>query len=661
MMTSGAQQQVHGVKQQQKQKEIMSPLASFLCIHEILKEQVISLVGSSSSNKNTTSTSSLLSSSSNTKSSSSSSNTIHHPSLSSTKYYPLEKSFQMLSQLMDPTFLLNATSVSAANTTNTSVTAKSNSSSSLSHHHVNKKRKTSTSTSSTTTRKRSMSQILRNALRQGQEDVEMLAGVGTKDNDDDDDDILPPSPPHGFFTSFFSSSSSRNNNNNDSNTEDATGTNGDAAVTNTSNNNQEDDEDEDMADIPDDDDDNEGKGAKQEQVVQADSSNNNDDVIISLDNTEVLSVDDDDVDDEDDLSEINHEEEDEIEVMDEDAQDVDDDDDDDIDIDIEVDDEDEDHHNDPEDMPDMYYQMFQYLDTNKQRTSSARSRSSLSSRVTGSPNTISKKSSNNNNDKATALNERKQAYLLAGMQILESQYPPHAHHNTAPNNNNNSSNGATTPSSSSPYSPQILLSPQSEQSLLQSMCNIIRPPPKPIHLKVFLRRAPTQEEFFRGSLTKNPIPLSLLKGKVDPTFSDLRSHIANDLQMADSAELLELLVVGKIIPIHFKVRVVQETLWRKHVLENTSSSGSSSSRNREDGYTSDIETSLLPPMTVTYRLAGVDGEATEDIVEESDVIDPRQQQQHEEGSPSDDNTKEAAMEKEFAITKTIMSPNEKKP
>ena len=102
--------------------------------------------------------------------------------------------------------------------------------------------------------------------------------------------------------------------------------------------------------------------------------------------------------------------------------------------------------------------------------------------------------------------------------------------------------------------PSLLLTIDVEQSLLQSMCDIVKPPHKPLNLKIFMRQAPTQEEFFQGALSCNPINLSLLKASAsggddctssdEPTFGDLRKYIAKDLQMEESAELLELLVAS---------------------------------------------------------------------------------------------------------------------
>ena len=60
----------------------------------------------------------------------------------------------------------------------------------------------------------------------------------------------------------------------------------------------------------------------------------------------------------------------------------------------------------------------------------------------------------------------------------------------------------------------------------------------------------------------------------EPLVSDLRLHIAKDLQMEDSAELLELLVANKILDMNLKLRVVQQVLWKKYVEENATSASS---------------------------------------------------------------------------------------
>jgi hypothetical protein len=192
------------------------------------------------------------------------------------------------------------------------------------------------------------------------------------------------------------------------------------------------------------------------------------------------------------------------------------------------------------------------------------------------------------------------------------------------------------------------LSVESEAALLSSVFKIVKPEKKPFDAKICLRRAPTQEEFFRGSLSRNPVSFSMLhsqgnSNQDEPTVRDLRQYIANELHMADSAELLELLIANKILDADLKLRVIHQTICKDHcVLLSNSSSGSTLSSVLGGGRGSRSYSSssagialmlgsslarfgpsssappttarMLPPMIITYRLIGVDGEATEDTV-----------------------------------------------
>ncbi|CAN0392003.1 unnamed protein product, partial [Discosporangium mesarthrocarpum] len=113
----------------------------------------------------------------------------------------------------------------------------------------------------------------------------------------------------------------------------------------------------------------------------------------------------------------------------------------------------------------------------------------------------------------------------------------------------------------------------------------------------------------------------------EPTMRDLRTHIASDLDMANAVDLLELLVCGNIVGPDIPLRVVQQEVWRRHILETTA-----------EDYTSDCEAEALPAMTVTYRLAGVDGEATEEVIDSLEDIAHRGDQDP---------------EQKFGITRTI--------
>ena len=262
---------------------------------------------------------------------------------------------------------------------------------------------------------------------------------------------------------------------------------------------------------------------------------------------------------------------------------------------------------------------------------------------------------------------RNQTLIKSCMQVLAVQHPPAAA---------GMLHGSTTQRSGQPKrrSPtavnRVLLSPSAEQSLIKRVCNIVKPPKKPLNLQVFMRRAPTQEEFFRGSITRNPIPISSLTqpgaSSTEPTVRDLRQHIADNLQMSDSAELIELLVANQILDLNLKLRVVQQVLWKTYLIDNSSSasarqpassffgsglsvifsSGSGEATITGRNISSDTPLSALPPMIVTYRLAGVDGEATEEIV--STLEDPE--------APSASTSaeeRERQMEKEYGLTRLV--------
>lgn len=259
--------------------------------------------------------------------------------------------------------------------------------------------------------------------------------------------------------------------------------------------------------------------------------------------------------------------------------------------------------------------------------------------------------------------DRSQVFIQAAMQVLMIQYP------------------ITQKAYASTLSP---LSVTAENALMESILKIVKPEKKPFDAKVCLRRAPTQEEFFRGSLSKNPISLLMLNSRDsgshgEPTVRDLRQYIANELQMSDSAELLELLIANKILDVDLKLRVINQTVWKDHCLHlSNSSSGSTLSsllgggRSRSFPYNSSgislmlgsslartfgsssspfsatvVSPDLLPPMMITYRLIGVDGEATEDSV--TTLNDPE--------APSESASEqeiEQMMERQFGSTRAVM-------
>eukprot|EP00937_MAST-01D_sp_MAST-1D-sp2_P000685 g685.t1 len=200
--------------------------------------------------------------------------------------------------------------------------------------------------------------------------------------------------------------------------------------------------------------------------------------------------------------------------------------------------------------------------------------------------------------------------------------------------------------------------------LLQEMQRVVRPPKQRPAFKMRLRRAATQDEFFRGNLRQSLVQLSEVPtataegagadgagpggvdegdsdveqggGGAEATIRDLRAFIAAGLDMNDATELLELLCGGKILDLDLPLSEAHAHVW----VPLAEAAASRRRDERERGQRSERrdggrsfaslagrqrKTRLgdaaagAPPMEITYRLAGVDGEATEERVALKDV------------------------------------------
>ncbi|KAJ6819607.1 auxin transport protein BIG [Iris pallida] len=147
--------------------------------------------------------------------------------------------------------------------------------------------------------------------------------------------------------------------------------------------------------------------------------------------------------------------------------------------------------------------------------------------------------------------------------------------------------------------------------ILEQLCNMICPSkPEPVYLLI-LNKSHTQEEFIRGSMTKNPYSST----EIGPLMRDVKNKICHQLDLLGLVEDdygMELLVAGNIISLDLSISQVYEQVWKKshRQSQNTlSSAGAPTS----GGITAVRD---FPPMTVTYRLQGLDGEATEPMIKE---------------------------------------------
>ncbi|XP_021739381.1 auxin transport protein BIG-like [Chenopodium quinoa] len=154
---------------------------------------------------------------------------------------------------------------------------------------------------------------------------------------------------------------------------------------------------------------------------------------------------------------------------------------------------------------------------------------------------------------------------------------------------------------------------QTSLFILEQLCNLICPSkPESVYLLI-LNKAHTQEEFIRGSMTKNPYS----SAEVGPLMRDVKNKICNQLDMVGLVGDdygMELLVAGNIISLDLSVSQVYEQVWKKANVQ--SSNTVTSATMIPTGATA--STRDCSPMIVTYRLQGLDGEATEPMIKELD-------------------------------------------
>lgn len=135
------------------------------------------------------------------------------------------------------------------------------------------------------------------------------------------------------------------------------------------------------------------------------------------------------------------------------------------------------------------------------------------------------------------------------------------------------------------------------QFILEQLCNLICPSKLESVYLLVLNKSHTQEEFIRGSMTKNPYS----SAEIGPLMRDVKNKICNQLDLLGLLEDdygMELLVAGNIISLDLSIAQVYEQVWKK------SNSQSSNAIANSTLLSSNAATSSRDclPMTVTYRL-----------------------------------------------------------
>lgn len=170
-------------------------------------------------------------------------------------------------------------------------------------------------------------------------------------------------------------------------------------------------------------------------------------------------------------------------------------------------------------------------------------------------------------------------------------------------------------------------------AVLDLLCKMLCPVKEDPVYHLVLQKAPTQEEYIRGSMTRLTYPTTEFEG---PLMRDVKRKICQDLDLTSLLEDdlgdfgLELLVAGNVIKLDLPIRAVYENVWRNSAEATSSMSVAASRRSlifRRTSVVSGEPVSRVPsrancatamsetPMVVVYRLSGLDGEATEPIID----------------------------------------------
>lgn len=168
-------------------------------------------------------------------------------------------------------------------------------------------------------------------------------------------------------------------------------------------------------------------------------------------------------------------------------------------------------------------------------------------------------------------------------------------------------------------------------SLLALLCEVLCPEKEEPSYSLVLEKVSTQEDFIRGSMTRDFYPSAEFDG---PLMRHVKLKICQDLSLMsliedDAGDFgLELLVAGSLVSLDLPIAAVFEHVWRPSAeaqelqsvglsrrvgLRRGRGAAVSARRGGSAGHAG--PRSGNPPMIVMYRLSGLDGEATEPMVD----------------------------------------------
>jgi hypothetical protein len=141
--------------------------------------------------------------------------------------------------------------------------------------------------------------------------------------------------------------------------------------------------------------------------------------------------------------------------------------------------------------------------------------------------------------------------------------------------------------------------------LFEDICKMISPAKPEYDYFLTLRKARSMEDFIPGRTNKAPIPNKGFGGK---TMEHVNKKILMETGL-DSSVALELLIANKIVEFNLPIVQVVEQVWWPYVYkQNNPESFEIPAISKDDS-------NRLQPMEVVFRIAGLDGEATEERIE----------------------------------------------
>ena len=144
----------------------------------------------------------------------------------------------------------------------------------------------------------------------------------------------------------------------------------------------------------------------------------------------------------------------------------------------------------------------------------------------------------------------------------------------------------------------------SQTFLIEQILHIIAPVKQRPDFMIDFKKVNTQEEFIKGVISKNPYKAS----DIGNTMNDVRNKICKELEIGDPNPF-ELLVANNIVELDLPIHLVYEKIWIPFIKQK-----------EEDGHIPPGQP--IPSMQVIFRIAGLDGEATENrishLVDESE-------------------------------------------